>query len=66
VPSWWSKLVKELKLATFNARAETVAEKPFFREGFKLLSKDEARRIVANIANRTPWSLNKNDGASRA
>jgi hypothetical protein len=26
VPSWWSKPLKELKLATFNARAETVAE----------------------------------------
>ena len=25
VPSWWSKPLKELKLATFNARAETVA-----------------------------------------
>jgi putative SOS response-associated peptidase YedK len=35
VPSWWSKLLKELKLATFNARAETVAEKPFFRSAFK-------------------------------
>jgi putative SOS response-associated peptidase YedK len=30
VPSWWPKPVKELKAATFNARAETVAEKPFF------------------------------------
>jgi SOS response associated peptidase (SRAP) len=35
VPSWWSKPLKELKLATFNARAETVAEKPFFRQAFK-------------------------------
>src|SRR5271155_1101736 len=35
VPSWWSKPLKELKLATFNARAETVAEKPFFRSAFK-------------------------------
>jgi SOS response associated peptidase (SRAP) len=39
VPSWWSKPLKELKLATFNARAETVAEKPFFREAFKRLSR---------------------------
>src|SRR5947208_16404268 len=35
VPSWWSKPLKELKLATFNDRAETVTEKPFFREAFK-------------------------------
>jgi hypothetical protein len=35
VPYWWSKPLKELKLATFNARAETVTEKPFFREPFK-------------------------------
>jgi putative SOS response-associated peptidase YedK len=35
VPSWWSKPLKELKVATFNARAETVAEKPFFRGAFK-------------------------------
>ena len=30
VPSWWPKPVKELKAATFNARVETVADKPFF------------------------------------
>ena len=35
VPSWWSKPLKELKLATFNARVETVVEKPFFRSAFK-------------------------------
>ena len=35
VPFWWSKPLKELKLATFNARAETVAEKPMFRGPFK-------------------------------
>jgi putative SOS response-associated peptidase YedK len=35
VPSWWSKPLKELKLATFNARAETVAEKAMFRSAFE-------------------------------
>jgi putative SOS response-associated peptidase YedK len=35
VPGWWSKSLKDLKLATFNARAETVATKPFFRSSFK-------------------------------
>ena len=35
VPNWWSKPLKEMLLATFNARAETVAEKPMFRNSFK-------------------------------
>jgi putative SOS response-associated peptidase YedK len=35
IPRWWSKPLKDMKLATFNARAETVAEKPMFRSAFK-------------------------------
>ncbi len=35
VPSWWSKPLKELRVSTFNARVETVAQKPFFRDAFK-------------------------------
>ena len=34
VPSWWKKKAKETP-ATFNARAETLAEKPMFRDAFK-------------------------------
>jgi putative SOS response-associated peptidase YedK len=34
VPSWWKKTAKEVP-STFNARAETVAEKPMFRSAFK-------------------------------
>ncbi len=34
VPSWWKKKAKETP-ATFNARGETVAEKPMFRAAFK-------------------------------
>src|SRR5947207_7081913 len=35
VPFWWSKPLKEVRLATFNARVETVTTKPFFPEPFK-------------------------------
>jgi putative SOS response-associated peptidase YedK len=35
VPRWWSKSLKDVKMATFNARAETVETKPFFRDAFK-------------------------------
>ena len=35
VPSWWYKPLKETKAATFNARAETVAEKPLIQSAFK-------------------------------
>jgi putative SOS response-associated peptidase YedK len=34
VPSWWKKPLKDVP-ATFNARGETVAEKPMFRSAFK-------------------------------
>ena len=34
VPLWWKKKAKETP-ATFNARAETVTEKPMFRSAFK-------------------------------
>ena len=35
IPQWWNKPLKELRLATFNARDETVDTKPFFRGAFK-------------------------------
>lgn len=34
VPAWWKKSVKELP-ATFNARAESVVDKPMFRDAFR-------------------------------
>jgi putative SOS response-associated peptidase YedK len=34
IPWWWKKRVKDVP-ATFNSRAETIAEKPMFRDAFK-------------------------------
>jgi putative SOS response-associated peptidase YedK len=34
IPAWWKKQAKATP-ATFNARAETVADKPMFRDAFK-------------------------------
>jgi putative SOS response-associated peptidase YedK len=35
IPRLWSKTSKEAKIATFNARAETIETKPFFRDALK-------------------------------
>jgi hypothetical protein len=34
IPAWWPKSLKEIP-ATFNGRAESVADKPMFRDAFK-------------------------------
>jgi putative SOS response-associated peptidase YedK len=34
-PYWWNKSLEEMKLATFNARAETVPTKPMLHDAFK-------------------------------
>jgi len=34
IPSWWKRTIKEVP-ATFNARADTVVDKPMFRDVFR-------------------------------
>jgi len=49
IPQWWNKPLKELRLATFNARAETVEVKPFFREAFR------RRRCLIPVSGYYEW-----------
>jgi putative SOS response-associated peptidase YedK len=48
VPYWWSKPLKQVP-ATFNARSDTVATKPMFRDAFK------RRRCVIPISGFYEW-----------
>jgi len=67
VPSWWSKPLKELKLATFNARAETVAEKPMFRGPFKrtrcLIPVSGYYEWQDTPGGKQPWYFTARDGS---
>ncbi|MBO0751654.1 MAG: SOS response-associated peptidase [Bradyrhizobiaceae bacterium] len=65
VPSWWKKSLKDLP-ATFNARAETVADKPMFRDAF------QRRRCIIPASGyyewcktghgKQPWYISAADG----
>jgi putative SOS response-associated peptidase YedK len=35
IPGWWKKPLKEMRVATFNARRDTIATKPMFRDSFQ-------------------------------
>jgi putative SOS response-associated peptidase YedK len=54
VPFFWKKALKELP-ATFNDRAETVAEKPMFRQSFK------TRRCIIPACGFFEWTGEKGD-----
>ncbi len=54
VPVWWKKPLKDVP-ATFNARAETVAEKPMFRDAFK------KRRCIIPASGFFEWTGGKGE-----
>lgn len=53
VPFFWKKTLKELP-STFNARAETVAEKPMFRTAFK-----DGKRCIIPVSGYYEWTGEK-------
>ena len=58
VPAWWIKSLKELP-STFNARAETIAEKPMFRSAYG------ARRCIIPASEFYEWTGPKSDRQPR-
>jgi putative SOS response-associated peptidase YedK len=68
VPRWWSKTLKEIKLAAFNARAETVATKPFFRDAFRrtryLISRFRLLRMAGYAGRQATVVFHGRDGSS--
>jgi putative SOS response-associated peptidase YedK len=66
VPSWWPKPLKELKAATFNARTETVADKPFFRDAFRrtrcLIPASGYYEWQDTATGKQPWYFTRADG----
>jgi putative SOS response-associated peptidase YedK len=67
VPWWWSKPLKELRMATFNAGAETVETKPAFRDAFKrsrcLIPISGYYEWQATLEGKQPWYFTAADGS---
>jgi putative SOS response-associated peptidase YedK len=68
VPWWWSKPLKELRMATFNARAETAEAKPVFRDAFKrsrcLIPMSGYYEWQNTPSGKQPWYFTARDGSS--
>lgn len=52
IPRWWRKPLKEWKATTINARVETVAEAPSFRDAYR----DQGSRCVIPMSGYYEWS----------
>jgi putative SOS response-associated peptidase YedK len=67
VPWWWSKPLKELRMATFNARGDTVETKPVFRDAFKrsrcLIPMSGYCEWQDTPSGKQPWYFTARDGS---
>jgi putative SOS response-associated peptidase YedK len=67
IPSWWKKSAKEMP-ATFNARAETLADKPMFRDAFRrhrcLIPASGYYEWLATPTGKQPYYYTARDGSA--
>ncbi len=67
IPRWWSKTIKDARMATFNARAETIETKPFFRDAFKrtrcLIPMSGYYEWQNTPGGKQPWYFTARDGS---
>jgi putative SOS response-associated peptidase YedK len=66
VPGWWKKPLKDMKVATFNARSDTIADKPMFRDSFKrrrcLIPASGYYEWVTTPEGKQPYYFTRRDG----
>ena len=66
VPGWWKKSLKEMRVATFNARSDTIADKPMFRDSFKrrrcLIPASGYYEWVTTPEGKQPYYFSRRDG----
>jgi putative SOS response-associated peptidase YedK len=66
IPTWWKKPIKDMRLATFNARAETIGEKPMFRDSFRrrrcLMPVSGYYEWVTTPTGKQPYYFTRQDG----
>ena len=65
IPYWWKKPLKQLP-ATFNARAESVADKPMFRDAFKrhrcIIPASGYYEWITKLDGKQPYFISAADG----
>ena len=66
IPSWWKKPLKEMRVATFNARSDTIATKQMFRESFQkqrcLMPGSGYYEWIGTPSGKQPFYFTRTDG----
>jgi putative SOS response-associated peptidase YedK len=66
IPAWWSQPLKEMRLVTFNARSDSIADKPMFAESFArrrcLIPASGYYEWVTTPTGKQPYYFTRRDG----